>query len=109
MVIMLAMHVSFSILEAWHACTASSMSSTGCGLSWVGGGSSFFVGLKLVLEQKAKMSLPFGYKRGSWWLGHSRAIVWPIEHRAFSTFPSWHRFLLGVIILVHSLWANAAK
>ena len=41
MVIMLAMHVSFAVLEAQHACTANLMSLTGSGLTQVGGGSSF--------------------------------------------------------------------
>jgi hypothetical protein len=40
-VIMSAMHVSFSVFKAWQACTASSMSSTGSGSMQVGGGSSF--------------------------------------------------------------------
>ena len=40
-VIMSAMHVSFSMLEARHACTASSMSSTDSGSTRLGGGSSF--------------------------------------------------------------------
>ena len=45
---MLAMHISFSELEAWQAWIASLMSYTGSGSTQVGGGSSFFVGLKLV-------------------------------------------------------------
>ena len=44
------------------------------------------------------MSLPFGCKHGLWWLDPSRAIVWPIAHRADSTFPSWHSFLLGCVV-----------
>ena len=55
------------------------------------------------------MSLPFGCKCGSWWLGPSRAIVWPIAHRAVSMFPSQLGFLLEVIFPVHTLWANAAS
>ena len=55
------------------------------------------------------MSLPFGCKRGLWWLGPSRAIVWQIANRAVSTFPSQHGFPLGEIFPVRTLWANAAR
>ena len=41
MVIILAMHVDFSMLELQHACTANLMSLTGSGLTRVGSGSSF--------------------------------------------------------------------
>ena len=55
------------------------------------------------------MSLPFGCKHGLWWLGPSRAILLPMAHRAVSTFPSQHGFLLREIFPVCTLWANAAR
>ena len=56
MVIMSAMHASFAVLEARHACTACSMSSTGSGLTQVGGGSSF-LGLKLAFKLKDELAI----------------------------------------------------
>ena len=47
MVIMLTMQVSFALLEGQHVCTTNVMSSAGNGLTWVGGGFTFFVELKL--------------------------------------------------------------
>ena len=41
MVIMLAMHVSFAMLEAWYARTSSLISLSGSGLTLVDGVSSF--------------------------------------------------------------------
>ena len=56
MLIMSAMHVSFSVLEAWHACTANSMTLTGSGSTQVGGGSSF-LGLKLAFKRKDELAI----------------------------------------------------
>ena len=101
------MHVSSSVLEAQHVCTASSMSSTSSGSTRVGGVSSFSYDYNCCFS--ANISLPFGCRQRSWWLGPSRAIVCPIARRAVSTFPSLHGLPLGVIFPVLTLWANAAR
>ena len=66
-----------------------------------------FIQLKLLFSEN--ISLPFGCRRGLWWLGPSRAVVCLIAHRAVSTFPSLHGLSLGVIFPVCTLWANAAR